>query len=239
MAHKILLPAILLLMAVSSPAEAQSGEEDVIYFKDGGILRGQILERDEQGQSLMIETAGRNIFIVRLEEVQSIGREDVPKPQYFKKSGYMNQTGIDILHGRGRTSVRFQMVNGYQFTPRVSAGFGISLVPYSDPLNLVPFYLDFKVKFLEANTTPFVFLKSGYSISLLSETDIPVESHSGGLMLNPGIGIQFDTGSGFGWYFNAGYNMDHATFDEELWDGRTLENDITYRRVLFGMGVTF
>lgn len=236
--NHIIASICLLTFILPQASLAQSDMEDVIYFKDGGILRGEIIERVPT-KSLKIRTAGRNVVVVRLEEVREIRREKIPVSQYFKESGYVNQTGMAVLPGQGATSVRFQMVNGYQFTPKFSAGIGIGFATYNDPLNLVPFFIDMKYKFLKANTTPFVFLKSGYSFSILSDDDTQVENHRGGFMLNPGIGLQFDTSKGFGWYFTAGYNRDRSGFDQERWDGRIVENDVTYRRLLLGFGLSF
>ncbi len=217
---------------------AQSGEEDVIYFKNGGILRGEIIEYTGE-ESLKIKTAGRNVVVVMLGEVQEIRKERVPRRRYFKESGYVNHTGMAFLPGPDATSIRFQMVNGYQFTPKLSAGLGFGLVTYNDPLNLAPLFLDVKYKFLEANTTPFAYFRSGYSFSIMTDDELQVEEHKGGHMLNMGFGLQFDTARGFGWYFTAGYNKDHSGFDQERWDGRIVENDISYRRIQFGFGLSF
>lgn len=235
--HIYKISILLFIFFIPLFALAQPNEEDVIYFKNGAILRGEIIEHTGE-ESLKIKTAGRNVVVVMLEEVQEIKKERVPAQQYFKESGYVNYTGMAVLPGLDATSVRFQMVNGYQFSPKFSAGLGFGFTTYSDPLSLAPFFLDVKYKFLKANTTPFVFLKSGYSFSILAD-DIEVEEHRGGYMLNAGFGLQFDTGKGFGWYFTAGYNREHSSFEQERWDGRIVENEITYRRMQFGFGLSF
>lgn len=219
-------------------AAAQTGMEDVIYFKNGGILRGEIIEHNGN-KSLKIKTVGRNIVVVMLEDVKEIKREKIPVPRYYKESGYVNYTGLDILPGQNTTSVRFRMVNGYQFNPRLSVGVGIGYTSYNDPLNLIPLFLDIKYKFLKANATPFVSFKSGYSFSTWSNEDTQVDAHRGGFMINPGIGLQFETNKGFGWYFTAGYNTDHSYFEQERRNGRIIENDISYRRLLLGFGLSF
>lgn len=229
---------LTLVLLVPMLAEASPGREDVIYFKNGAILRGEIIEINEN-ISLKIETAGRNVMVVMMDEVLEIKRERIPEQRNFRESGYMNLTGIDVLYGRQEISLRFHMVNGYQFTTRLSAGIGFGFIPYNDPLNLMPLYLDTKFKLIEANTTPFVFFKGGYSFSVLPDDDISIEEHNGGLMINPGIGIQFDNNSGYGWYFQAGYNLDRSNFDQRRWDNNLVENSIEYRRFLFGFGLTF
>lgn len=236
----ILSTLLLLLLLLSMPLllAAQSNTEDVIYFRDGSILRGEIIEQNGN-ESLKIKTTGRNVFVVELTEVREIKKEKIPGTEYFKKSGYINHTSLNIMPGGSHTAANFQMVNGYQFTPRLSAGLGIGFVLYNDPLNLISLFVDVKYKFKEANTTPFVFFKSGYSFSILSDEHMEVESHRGGFMLNPGVGLQFDTSAGFGINFSAGYNLDNSSFEQEGWNGRIIVNDISYRRLLLGFGLTF
>lgn len=238
MLNKSLIPLLSLALLFSVRASAQSNMEDVIYMKDGGILRGEIIECTN-GASLKIKTAGRNVFVIAMDEVKEIRKEKIPVPRYFKERGYVNHTGIDVLPGRSKATIRFRMENGYQFNSRLSAGLGIGFVLYNDPLNLIPLYLNVKYKLMKANTTPFVFVKGGRSFSILSEADSPIDEHSGGFMLNTGFGLQIDTKNGYGWYINAGYNLDHSNSKQQIFDSRTIVDEISYKRLMFGLGLTF
>ncbi|MEX0719865.1 MAG: hypothetical protein WD059_04295 [Balneolaceae bacterium] len=221
---------------------AQADMEDVIYLKNGGILRGEIIEM-KTNNLLKIKTTGRNVIVVLMEDVEEIQKEEIPQPEYFKKTGYVNYTGLDILPGDvNSTTLRYQMVNGYQFSPVFSAGIGIGFTAYNDPLNAIPLFIDLRLKFLKANTSPFVFLKTGYNFSLspdMEETQFPIEDHSGGFLINPGLGIQFDNREGVGWYFNAGFNNDTFTYEQQEWNGRILETELSYKRIHFGFGLVF
>ncbi len=156
-----------------------------------------------------------------------------------KDSGYVNFTGQDMLPGDEGTSFRIQMINGYQFNPHFAAGIGLGYTSYNEPLDAVSLFLDMRAKFLKAKATPFVFMKAGYSFSVLHDEELPVEDHKGGFLFNPGIGLQFTSYEGLGWYFNAGYNMDHLSYEEERWDGRILETKLNYRRIMLGLGFSF
>ena len=225
--------SLLLLVLATGTAQAEPGREDVVYLKDGGILRGEIIEMTH-GESLKILTAGRNVFVVMMEEVEKIARE----PDGKARSGYMNQTGMDLLYGNGHTTGRFRMVNGYWLTPRFSAGLGVGLTPYADPLNLAPLFLDMNFRFLQARTTPYAGLRAGYSFSLATDNS-NIRDHHGGFMINPSAGLVFDTLSGFGWFLNVGYNLEHAGYTRLSWDNRAGRTDITYRRIQFGFGLEF
>jgi hypothetical protein len=232
------LCAALFLITPVFAIQTDTETEDVVYLKDGTVLHGEIIERNGD-TSLRIETACRNIYVVWLDEVEEIREEPRPVPQFYRRKGYVNQTGLEILPGKGPTSVRFQMVHGYQFHPLFSAGLGFGFSTYNDPLGLVPFFLEFRLKLAEANTASFIFLKTGYNISSHNDERVPVENHSGGMMINPGIGLQFDTSSGFGLYFHAGYNIDEASFEQDGGGGQIIITELAYKRIHFGFGLSF
>ncbi|MFW6157270.1 MAG: hypothetical protein ACOC4S_00370 [Balneolaceae bacterium] len=215
-----------------------TAEEDVIYLKNGSVLRGEIIAID-QGEAIKIRIVGGSEFVFDREEIDEIAREERRKPVYYTQSGYINHTGLDLLPGGDRTSVRLQMINGYQFTPLIAAGIGIGFTTYNDPLGLIPLYLQGKLKLKEANTAPFLFLRSGYTFSVRADEDVDLERHRGGWMLNPGLGLQFDTAGDFGLIFTAGYNIDHSRYEQPRWGGGTVENEITWRRVQLGFGLSF
>lgn len=216
----------------------QSSTQDVVYLKNGSILRGEIVEQIEN-ESIKIEISGGNIFLIHMDEVDRISSESKKTSHHFKESGYMNRSGLDILQATNSSSPRFYMVNGYQFTPKFSAGIGIGITPYNDPLTLIPFFVDFNIRFLEANYSPFLFVKAGYNFTVHHDEDFIIDDHKGGLLFNPGIGLQFNLSSGLGWYLNAGYNIDNSSFEFDSWGNQTVENDYSFRRVNFGIGVSF
>lgn len=172
-------------------------------------------------------------------DLRKIQKGKIADRQYFSKSGYMMHTGMDILPGDETTSIRFQLVNGYKFNPEFSAGLGIGFTYYDDPLSLLPLFLDLEYVFRRAGITPFIFLKSGYGFSILTDTETFVDSHRGGFMVNPGMGLKFETKHKFGWYFNAGYNLENAKFKRNIFGDRIVETEISYRRLMFGAGLSF
>lgn len=217
---------------------AQGETEDVVYLKNGGILRGEIVElhRDEY---LKIKSAGRNVYVVRMDDVREIKSETIPAQKHYKESGYMNRTGFEILQIRDNSSARFYMVNGYQFTSRFAAGLGVGITPYNDPLTLLPVFIDLNYRLHKANASPYLFLKAGYNFSTHHDEDMQIDDHSGGLLFNPGVGVQFNLSSGFGWYINAGYNIDNSSYEFEDWGPQTVKNELSFRRVNFGLGLSF
>lgn len=236
---RAVLAAVFVAFMVPGTLIAQTEDfEDVIYLKDGGILRGEIIEMISDS-AIRIEITGGNVFVVQMSDVDRVTEEEPVAGSYYKHSGYINQIGADILTSESTTTLRFQMLNGYRFNPNFAAGVGIGYIPFNDPLALIPVYLELNYHFLRANTTPFVFLRSGYNFSLHPDDEMDIEDHRGGWMFNPGIGIHFSRESDFQWYMNAGYNLNNASFDQEGFNNETLVTDLKYKRVMFGIGFSF
>lgn len=167
------------------------------------------------------------------------GMEEEPGPQKLKNTGYVLQTGIDVLPGQESTSVRYWIMNGYRFNPRFSAGLGIGFTYYDDPLSLLPLFINLNYRITETGVRPFFFLNSGYNISILTDTETQIDSHNGGFLLIPGMGLEFETTGNATLYLNAGYNFDNSSYRQETFNNRTIKTDISYRRLMFGFGLSF
>ncbi len=85
---------------------AQSNIEDVVYLKNGGVIRGKIVERESTGK-VKIELLGGSIFVFQASEIDSLKKENTLKSKlreigknYFRKDhGYRNMTELAIIYG--------------------------------------------------------------------------------------------------------------------------------------------
>jgi len=74
--------------------------QDVVYLKNGGVIRGLIIEQ-VPNQSIKIQTADRNVFVFKMDEILKITKEEdltkkIQTAQNSKKSEYRNP-GIAFL----------------------------------------------------------------------------------------------------------------------------------------------
>lgn len=153
----------------------------------------------------------------------------------------VTQLEMILLPGPETTSVGFRIATGYRFESGLSASLGSGFTFYHDPLSLVPVYLQGSYRLNTDNdaVSPFLSLKIGYNLSILTDIDTYVEQHRGGLMLNPSVGIRFPTDHAFGWYLSAGYHFDRSAFSYESWNARTIETHLSHRRFKAGIGIAF
>ena len=66
--------AILIFALITTVSFGQNNYEDVVYLKNGNIIRGTITEQ-VINKSLKIETADKNIFIYQIDEIEKITKE--------------------------------------------------------------------------------------------------------------------------------------------------------------------
>ena len=76
---RFILIACLTTFVATAPLFAQT-LEDVVYLKDGTIVRGTIIEQIP-GESLKIQTQGGSVFLYTLEEIAKIVKEPVLEPE--------------------------------------------------------------------------------------------------------------------------------------------------------------
>jgi hypothetical protein len=198
-------------MTFSIYALAQSNFIDVVYLKNGNVLRGKIIEQ-EVGKYLKIQLDERNILLFNSDEIIEIAKEvvvDHDEPdtseQTIEKNfprGYQGIIEIGYIataHGLDNGLLKAQMINGIRFK-RLSLGLGAGIRydvgsrfrPY------IPVFLDIRTRFVPRRVSPFVALGCGYTF---------YPNYEGGLYLSPSLGISFKLGSKFGIHMALSYEL--------------------------------
>lgn len=185
----------------------------MVYLKNGSVIRGVIIEQIPN-VSIKIETADRNIFVYKMEEIEKITKERIPE-QFRNNKKPVNQgrglsagyrgiidIGYDIGVGDyGIDRIKLNIINGYQFNPHFSVGFGTGLRYFHEVAALyIPLFLDLRANILNENVSPYVAIRTGYSMRVTN-------SIGGGFMLNPTVGVTFKTSSKSSMNIGFGYDL--------------------------------
>jgi len=165
--------------------------------------------------------------------------EDATVLHINRDAGFIKSIRFEMLSVNGKITPRPSVMSGYQVSPNFSAGIGIGFTHYNEPLSLIPLFIDLNYKILNSEITPFASFKVGYGFSVQTEEDARIDNHSGGFTINPGTGIHFPLGDKAGLSLNIGFNIDKASFEQQLFNGGTLRRDLTYKRLNFGLAFTF
>ena len=246
-----LRPLIVFLLLLSSVALlAQSGTEDIVYLKNGSIIRGKIIEQKDS-DFLRIQIEGGTIFQFSWQEIDKIetgvakiNSEKDKKEIKYRTKGYFNDTELALLMGERfsqwspgiSTAFSFSTVNGYRFNRFLKTGGGIGLDIYNfEGLMLMPVFLRVSGDLLKLPVSPFYVLDAGYSF-LLSESE---ENSKGGIMLNPAFGIKINSASGNAFIIKGGYRFQKAQEEVIMWNDNRLLNQYEFSRVVIGIGFHF
>jgi len=85
MLHKCLIMLLFLSVFICTDLVAQQNYQDVVYLRNGSIIRGIIIEQII-GKSLKIQTAENNVFVYSLDEVEKITKEQISEKDNYKSS---------------------------------------------------------------------------------------------------------------------------------------------------------
>ncbi|MDX2245320.1 MAG: hypothetical protein SF052_00985 [Bacteroidia bacterium] len=205
-------------------------EEDVIYLKNGSIIRGQILEQ-VIGDYVKIELVGGTIFSYTTEEIEKITREPAKysyiklkyrndfRPVIFREKGIYNILSFGLGFSEGRwgpeavPTLQYRM--GYRFHHLLNVGAGTGLDPYNRGL-ITPFFLDIHGELEKKRIAPHYFANVGYGVGSSSTWGTLV--FDGGLMGHAGAGLKLSTRSRNEWYFTVGYKFQHSYQEFEDWE---------------------
>lgn len=174
---KKLFLLLVLLLSISSYIEAQNYTE-VVYLKNGSIIKGLIIEQ-VPNVSLKVKTPDGSLIICQMSDVEKITKEEqiTQKEQWTKISSTASKTTLRGYKGfidfaytanvdyDNASKVEFSTTHGYQFNNHFFLGAGIAVHHYIDAdVNSVPIYANVKANFLRTKITPFADVKSGYSV---------------------------------------------------------------------------
>ncbi len=251
---------ITLLLAVLLPLGlfAQRGKKDVIYLKNGSVVRGTIVLQDPN-KMVKLRTTDNNLWVFTNDQIDSIAHPANAKAPFT--TGYFNLTEIGVLAGNFSNATRapftLMNINSWYFPCGLATGIGVG-VEFSNE-SYLPVVADLRYYFRDKRPLPFFSLQAGYSFPLGGSysqtmyaiddrrmspviypgiapnyTNDPIDAH-GGFLINPAIGLQTQLNDNLGLTFSVGYRyMRHSynrTGDYKI--------DIDYNRLSLKIGLLF
>src|SRR5690554_5420456 len=184
--------ALVVFTLIGTCMLAQNNIQDVVYLKNGSIIRGVIMELVPNA-SIKIETSDRSIFVYRMDEIEKITKEVKPVVRKVVsgpvhqgeglQSGYRGIVDFGYQLGLGDFGMdRFKMniINGGQVSPYFFIGGGMGLRYYFDEdTALIPLFVHARANILDKKISPYFALSIGYTLNASHDLE-PV-----GLLLSP------------------------------------------------------
>ncbi len=213
---------LFLLGLITTLSFAQNNYQDVVYLKNGSIIRGVIIEQ-VPNKSIKIETVDRNIFVFQMDEIEkytkeqkqvisenSIRQRNISLDSRALKTGYKGviELGYQIGVGSyGMDRLKLNIINGYQINPYFSLGFGTGLRYYFEAeAALIPVFVDFRVNFMNNKISPYLSLGVGYTFNATNNFE------GVGFLLNPTVGVSFKVSDKSAMNVGLGYEIQKMDF---------------------------
>ncbi|MCH2046319.1 MAG: hypothetical protein MK212_19550 [Saprospiraceae bacterium] len=248
----------ILFLGLALNSFGQKLMEDIIYLKNGSILRGQIMEYKPDG-NIKIEIAGGSVLVYPASDVVEIKKEEAKnQPQYRLNKADRpllipeNKKIYNIFMGKlmmginafsePAAGIGLYWATGYRFNRFANVGLGIG-IERNDAFNFMPIFVDFRGYLMKTSTSMYYSLGVGYSVALHTASwrfDGDVESQTGGLYLHPAIGVRFKSRKRTHLMMDFGYTIqsNNLTFINS-WSGNSTTQKTTLFRPSFRIGLMF
>jgi hypothetical protein len=212
MIRKILLVAIL--AGLVSFLHAQQVMEEVVYLKNGSVIRGIIIEQ-VPNRTIKIQTADGNLFVYDMDEIEKLTKEPVfrgrntvrNRPQLVARdmpeqkrtgrfSGMIQYTGLEyqpLSDLDGILHFETSFVCGYRFRDFMFVGAGIGVEhmigDFSDTYNLrIPLFATARLNMNHKRVSPYFQLDAGVCYN-------ENEYFEDGFFFHPKVGLDFVLGA--------------------------------------------
>lgn len=210
------ITVFLLFLFSFSDSYSQAGYEDVLYLKNGKILKGRILKIEEQRIEFASNTG--NAVIISMLEVEQIRREPTDrrlrnaKDSIFKAKGFITVAELSYAYGTGIVKTRigsFQnsmrgynlsVSRGYLIAPTFYMGLGAGYNHYEDT-KFLPVFLDLRSDFFRERLRPLFALRIGHSFGWKDNQN---GVDWGGFMIQADLGIKLMLSYGSSVYLSIG-----------------------------------
>ena len=207
---KRILALLLFALATATISFAQSNFQDVIYLKDGSVVRGTIIDK-VPNKSVQIKMADKTVFIYQMDQIDKLAREpyrfksDRPLSQRGLQFGYKGLVDVGYQVGQGEYGLNrlsFNVVNSLQANPYFSIGLGAGLRYYMEPQALLmPIFLDLRANVLDEWLSPYLAVSVGLTLDATQNfSDV-------GLLFCPVLGVTAKIADKSALHLGVGYEM--------------------------------
>ncbi|KYP15422.1 hypothetical protein [Flavihumibacter sp. CACIAM 22H1] len=213
----------------------QGKKEDVLYLKNGSIIRGKILENNDQQAGIQVQDG--TVWKFSKAEILEIKSENRFRNLHYKSKGFAHFTELGPLVA-GKTTVAgvttaafsFQTINGYKFSQAAMVGFGTGVDLYATQ-TVVPLFASFRGDLSSKGTVlPFYFIDAGYGANITQNAPNG-EDFKGGLLYAAGLGVKIPFNRSAGFLLSMGYRYQKTSSERGLDKFET-----TYRRLAIRAG---
>lgn len=244
------LAFLLVLLFAFSTGFAQKNKKEIIYLKNGSVLKGRLVQIDDDKVAIQ---SGKNIWVFNDSEIDTVASKWQPRTYEYVSKPWFLKTTVGILAGGSDNQKPTPLSVDASLNVRLFPGFYLGAGTGVDFLaeSYLPLFGNLEIHFRETRFTPFLGMKGGYMFPLDDATHAqtyyapwssywpsyipqPLECQ-GGLMYNPSFGFVSQINENLGVVLSFGYRFHQLTFEGE----NEYELERNYHRLSVRLGFIF
>ncbi len=234
-----------LFLCCAFSASAQRPLDDVLYLKNGWILRGKVLPASPDSL-VKLQTYEQNTFVFPRRDIREIRQERTLRHLNirYRKRGFAHYTELGALAARNTTSNQtttsaftFHTVNGYKFNQYLFLGAGAGVDLYATQ-TFVPVFASFRGDlWARGILVPYYYVDGGYGFNATTNDD-PALQYLGGLHFAAGAGVKILFNNNAGFLLSLGYYRQETATERQDGVGKNRQV-FNYDRVAVRAGFSF
>lgn len=254
----------IIIFAIFSWVEvsAQLIMEDVVYLKNGSVIRGIIV--NNENDSIRIARFRNYFNVFTAGDIKKIEKEEIKLSKRSLRSniipdykdlvteykGFYSYSTIGMLIGKSESddanTYSFHTIAGYGFNRIAGVGLGIGVEKLKT--EIIPVFVSFKSVLMERTNSPFILFQAGYSFPLSDEKKSgdqynPATYHyTGGLNVGFDLGIYSSKHPKRAFTITAGYRyqlIEETSSVYYWWENATETKTYQFNRIAVKIGFLF
>lgn len=248
---------ILLFVVMATLYSFAQQQEDVVYLKNGGLIRGRIIE-NIPNLKVVIKTWADNIYTFQADEIDKIQQETITtlpenRTIYYKTPDWYGIAELAVsIGGKHNIYDAYSNLNGhlgvsagYCFNRFAALGLACNM-DWHRQFGVISLAGEYRGELLKNQTlTPYWHIASGYGFTTNRDID-PEDNfqvgydYSGGMYWRAGGGIHLRTKSRLGMLFGA--NFQYQSVKERQWQNNQTWEMVQiwdFNRLLLNISLTF
>ncbi len=239
-------------------------ENGYIYLKDGRVLKGKYLYSPQfdkirivhDGTSVVMDASEVEKISRKAPQNLRFSENDATEVYIPTGKNYLILGEFGVLLGnpdnRQKAPLNFHLSGDYKLGANFLAGAGVGVEFLKE--TYLPVTVNALYKFGDKRLTPYAILQAGYMIPIegsrtVVRNVIPMDVNyiwpgpvsydldvdaKGGMLLNPSVGIFWQSGSGIGMSFSVGYRFHRLRYSNKEKD---YNMDVDYNRLSVKLGI--
>jgi hypothetical protein len=238
----------ILSLSISLNALSQKSAEQTLILNNGPALTGIII--GDSADYYKVKLLAPQIVNVPKNNISSVVNAGVSGFDRSYRGGYYIHISTSVLAGKGENdqsvNPSLHLSNGIQFMNGLGFGVGTGIEEMN--MFLIPAFAEISYHPFDSRVSPYVFMKSGYSFSLMKDEKATGwygynRSATGGLLFNAGVGILLHTSERFGINIGLGYRYQKTSITESnyynVWSDYATHYVTDFNRFEIQLGFVF